>query len=337
MSTPPASPTSAPSPAAVEKRMKDMFGGEAKPAVQPVHADCLKLVAADAPLKWLDTSLGGDASDIGFPWMPAEGPVWFHESGYLLLSDIGKKQRMKWSPQEGMQLDLANSNAANGMTRDLQGRLIICEHMTQRVVRRELDGTVTVLADKYKGKRLSRPNDVVVKSDGAVYFTDPDKPIFTKVEQDFAAVYRLSPDGKTLDLLCSDLIAPNGLCFSPGETTLYINDTQVGIIYAYDVQENGLIGTRRIFAILKDERAGLVDGMKVDLEGNLYCTGPGGVWIMAPDGRHLGTIALGEGKRATNLAWGDKDWRTLYITTTRELCAIRMKVRGVPVPVNLLP
>jgi gluconolactonase len=333
-------PTQPVSPAGntqVEKKMKAMFGGEPKTPVQAVHADCYKLVDPRAELKWLDTDLGGEASDIGYPWMPAEGPVWFHDAGYLLLSDIGKKQRMKWSPQEGMKIDLTNSNSANGMTRDLQGRLVICEHMTQRVVRRELDGTVTVLADKYKGKRLSRPNDVVVKSDGAIYFTDPDKPIFTKVEQDFAAVYRLSPDGKTLDLLCSDLVAPNGLCFSPGETTLYINDTHAAAIYAYDVEDNGLIGARRTFAILKDERSGLVDGMKVDLEGNLYCTGPGGVWIMAPDGRHLGTIALGEGRRATNLAWGDQDWRTLYITTTRELCSIRMKVRGTPVPVKLIP
>lgn len=336
MSSQSSSPSAA-NPAAAGSDSQKFFDGGAKGSTQAVSADCARLVDLDEKLVWLDESLGGDASAIGYPWMPAEGPVWWHEGGYLLLSDIGKNQRMKWSPEHGMSIAATDTQGANGMTRDREGRLIVCVHMAQRLIRIEHDGSTTVLADHHQGKRLSRPNDVVVKSDGAIYFTDPFTPIFTKVEVDFSAVYRLAPDGKTLTLLCDDLIAPNGLCFSPGETVLYVNDTHTACIHAYDMQDNGLLGTRRTFAILRDERLGLVDGMKVDLEGNLYCTGPGGVWILSPDGRHLGTIALGPGKRATNLAWGGADWRTLFITTTRELASIRMKVRGVPVPGNMLP
>ncbi len=305
--------------------------------IQPVSPDCAMLVDLDAEVTWLDETLGGDPGLKAFPWMPAEGPVWWHEDGYLLLSDIGKSLRMKWSPEAGMSVAATDTQGGNGMTRDREGRLVICEHMSQRVVRIEHDGSVTVLADRHQGKRLSRPNDVVVKSDGAVYFTDPDKPVFTQVEVDFAAVYRLAPDGTTLTLLCDDLIAPNGLCFSPGETVLYVNDTHSAVIYRYDMRDDGLLGERRIFAILRDERIGLVDGMKVDLEGNLYCTGPGGVWMLSPEGRHIGTIALGDGRRATNLAWGGADWSTLFITTTRALASIRMKVRGVPVPNQVIP
>jgi gluconolactonase len=305
--------------------------------IQPVHPDAFRLVEPDAKLTWLDKSLGGKPEHFDYPWMPAEGPVWIHEAGHLLLSDIGKDQRMKWSPQGGMTVDARDTNSANGLTRDRQGRLIICEQLTQRLTRRELDGSMTVLADKYQGKRLSRPNDVIVKSDNSIYFTDPDKPIYTKVEQDFAGVYRLSPDGQTLTLLCKDLLAPNGLCFSPGETVLYVNDTFAGAIYAYDMNDDGTLGARRTFAFQRDDRLGIVDGMKVDLEGNVYCTGPGGVWIVAPDGRQLCTIALGEGIRSTNLCWGGSDWRTLFITSKKELCSIRMKVRGVPVPAGIAP
>jgi gluconolactonase len=145
-------------------------------------------------------------------------------------------------------------------------------------------------------------------------------------------VYRVSPDLQTITLVVDDFVGPNGLCFSPSERTLYINDSRVGLIKAFDVLDDGTIANGRLFCMLKDERPGVPDGMKVDLDGNLYCTGPGGVWIIDPSGKHLGTIALGDGRRATNVGWGGGDWKTLFITTFHELARVRMKIPGVPVP-----
>jgi gluconolactonase len=271
------------------------------------------------------------ASGFGGQTGPAEGPVWWHEAGHLLFSDIGNNRRMKWSPREGCRLFYEPTNEANGLTRDRQGRLVACEHLARRVTRWEHDGSLTVVANNYKSRRLNRPNDVVVKSDGSIYFTDPGLGRIES-ELDFCGVYRVSPDLGSIHVLVWDFVVPNGLAFSPDERILYINDSRRGHIRAFEVENTGLLAlaTDRVFATLKDDRVGVPDGMKVDVEGNVYCTGPGGIWIFNSAGTHLGTVATGA--QTTNVAWGDDDWQTLYFTTWSTLGRIRMKIPGIPVP-----
>jgi len=303
--------------------------------IEPVSPDCARFVDLEAEVEWIAEGLGADGSARGIPWWPTEGPVWVQEGGYLLFSDIGKSQRMKWSRAGGLSVDATDTHDGNGMTRDLEGRLIVCQQEAQRVVRVERDGSETIVVDRFEGKRFSRPNDVVVKSDGSIWFTDPFIPAFYGAEMDFAGVYRVSPDLKEIRLATKAVHAPNGLCFSPSEQVLYINDSRLQHIHAFDVHEDGTISGGRIICHLKDERIGKPDGMKCDLDGNIYCTGPGGVWILSPNGQHIGTIALGKGRHATNIGWGGGDWKTLFITCYHELGCIRMKVPGVPVPVAI--
>ena len=262
---------------------------------------------------------------------PAEGPVWWQEGGYLVFSDIGNNRRMKWTPGAGVTLVQEPTNEANGLTRDLQGRLIACEHLARRVTRQDPDGSITVVANNYHSRRLNRPNDVVVKSDGSIYFTDPGLGRIES-ELDFCGVYRVSPDLGTIHVLVRDFVVPNGLAFSPDESILYVNDSRRGHIRAFDVEPTGLLAlaTDRVFATLRDDRVGVPDGMKVDIAGNVYCTGPGGIWLFDSAGAHLGTIATGA--QTTNVAWGDDDWSTLYFTTWQTLGRIRMKIPGIPVP-----
>jgi len=303
--------------------------------IEPVSPDCARFVDLEAEVEWIAEGLGADGSAKGIPWWPTEGPVWVQEGGYLLFSDIGKSQRMKWSRAGGLSVDATDTNDGNGMTRDLEGRLIVCQQEAQRVVRVEHDGRITVIVDRFEGKRFSRPNDVVVKSDGSIWFTDPLIPNFYPIEMDYAGVYRVSADLKEIRLVTRAVHGPNGLCFSPSEQVLYINDSRLQHIHAFDVHEDGTISGGRIICHLKDERIGKPDGMKCDLDGNIYCTGPGGVWILSPNGQHIGTIALGKGRHATNIGWGGGDWKTLFITCYHELGCIRMKVPGVPVPVAI--
>lgn len=262
---------------------------------------------------------------------PAEGPVWWQEGGYLVFSDIGNNRRMKWTPGAGATLVQEPTNEANGLTRDLQGRLIACEHLARRVTRQDPDGSITVVANTYHSRRLNRPNDVAVKSDGSIYFTDPGLGRIES-ELDYCGVYRVSPDLGTIHVLVWDFVVPNGLAFSPDESILYVNDSRRGHIRAFEVEPTGLLGlaTDRVFATLHDDRVGVPDGMKVDVEGNVYCTGPGGIWLFDHAGTHLGTIATGA--QTTNVAWGDDDWSTLYFTTWQTLGRIRMKIPGIPVP-----
>jgi len=277
-------------------------------------------------------------SGFGGPHGPTEGPVWWKEGGYLLFSDIHGSRRMKWEPGKGVSVDKEGTANANGMTRDLQGRLVVCHHFSRRVDREETDGSVTVIADNYRGLKLNRPNDVVVKSDGSVYFTDPPpRPPLTPPdhtpELDIAGVYRVSPDLSQINMIVRDFVNPNGLAFSPDEKVLYVNDSNRHrkLIMAYDVEVNGMVdrGSARLFCDMRgDERPGAPDGMKVDVEGNVYCTGPGGIWVISPEGEHLGTILT----RAVNLAWGDDDWMTLYFTGPTTINRIRWGIPGIPVP-----
>jgi gluconolactonase len=275
-----------------------------------------------------------DLEELGRGYQVAEGPLWWQEEGYLLFSEVRGNRRSKWSPGEGVTLLQEPTNNANGLTRDLQGRLILCEGGAGRVTRMEADGSLNILANSYRGHRFNRPNDVVVKSDGSIYFTDPGAPD-PDLELDYSGVYRISPDLSSITLLVRDLVFPNGLAFSPDESILYVTDYRAGSIRAFDMQPNGtlFLATDRVFCQLREARPvgpDGPDGMKVDVEGNVYCTGPGGVWIIDASGNHLGTIVTGE--QTTNVGWGGDDWKTLFITTFAAVYRMPMKVAGIPVP-----
>ena len=303
--------------------------------IEQLSPEMERIASKDAEFEELGSGYGGDMG-------PAEGPLWWKEGGYVLFSDIHNDRRMKWTPGGSITLDRQPTDRANGLTRDPQGRLIAAEHDARRVSRLEADGSITVVADRYEGKKLNRPNDVVVKSDGSVYFTDPIT-MNVESEQGYCGVYRVSPDLSTVTLLAKDFVVANGLCFSPDESILYVNDStgvsqnpdnlflSVGHIRAFDVNPDGTVTNGRVFKEMRGERSGIPDGMKVDVEGNVYCTGPGGVWVMDSSAKHLGTI-LTDANQTTNCAWGGDDWRTLYITTMEDLLRIQLKIPGVPVP-----
>jgi sugar lactone lactonase YvrE len=273
---------------------------------------------------------------IATGFMFTEGPVWDASQGCLFFSDIPANKIRKWTKAKGAELIREPSGKSNGLTIDKQGRLIACEHANRRVSRTEKDGTVVTIADKYNGKKLNSPNDVVVKSDGSIYFTDPPYGLtaeFGKLgeqEQPFQGVYRLSADGKTLTLLIDDFDKPNGLAFSPDESLLYIDDTARVHIRVFDVQPDGTIANGRIFAELKSDAEGNVDGMKIDSEGNAYVTGPGGVSILDPSGKKLGIIEMPE--VSANVGWGEDDWKTLFITASSSVYKIRLNIAGIKVP-----
>jgi len=273
-----------------------------------------ELVPKDARIEKL-------AGDFKF----TEGPIW-HPDGYLLFSDIPANQIKKWIPSGGVATFREPSGNSNGLTLDRQRRLIACEHSNRRVSRTEADGKVTVLAERYEGKRLNSPNDVVVRSDGAIYFTDPPYGIRPEeAELGFNGVYRLSSDGK-LTLLIKDFDRPNGLAFSPDEKRLYIDDSQRQHIRVFDVAPDGSLTNGRLFADMKSDGDGVPDGMKVDARGNVYCTGAGGVWVFDPKGAHLGTIQPPE--VPANCGWGGHDGQTLYITARTGLYRVHLKVAG---------
>ena len=277
----------------------------------------------------------------------AEGPVWVRGGGYLLLSDIPANAIMKWAPASGLSVFRKNVFAhefpsgiqigTNGLTFDTQGRLIACEHGNRRISRTEKDGTITTLADRYDGKRLNSPNDVVRRRNGEIYFTDPnsvarnnppDPNNYFKTEVGFNGVYRITLAGK-LELLIKDLPYPNGLAFSPDEKKLYVANTRPDKFWmVYDVQADGTLAKGKKFLdVTKDTADGVPDGMKIDRLGNLYATGPGGVLVISPQGKHLGTIRVPE--IAANCAWGDADGKTLYITARTGLYRIKLKVPGI--------
>jgi gluconolactonase len=260
-----------------------------------------------------------------------EGPVWVPDE-YLVFSDIPADTIYKWSPGEGKaEVFRRPSGHSNGLTLDRQGRLVACEH-DRRLSRTEPDGTVVTLAERYQGKRLNSPNDIVVKSDGRIYFTDPPYGLPGQSEGkelDVNGVYRLDPEDGTLALVDASFERPNGLAFSPDESVLYVDDSYGGHVRAFDVGEDGMLSNGRVFVKLeRPGAAGVPDGMKVDVHGNVFCTGPGGVWVVAPSGEVLGTIDVPE--VPANLAWGDEDLKTLYITARTGLYRIRLRTGGAP-------
>jgi gluconolactonase len=268
-----------------------------------------------------------------------EGPIWNAEGNYLLFSDMVGDVRRRWDEQDGVTEVARPSNKGNGMTYDAEGRLIVCEHSTSQVVRQRPDGSFETIASHYQGKELNSPNDVVVKSDGSIYFTDP---TFGRVsgfgvereqELDFQGVYRLPASDGDLQLLADDFEQPNGLCFSPDESLLYVNDTPRAHVRLFDVQSDGTLANGRLF--FEDIGRGVIeegvpDGMKCDERGNIYVTGPGGVWVISPEAEHLGMIEMPE--NVHNLNWGGPDWRTLYLTCITSLYRVQMKVAGARAP-----
>ena len=257
-----------------------------------------------------------------------EGPVWM-PGGSLIFSDIPADTIYEWKGGDKASVFRKPSHNSNGNTLDREGRLITCEHGSRKVTRAEKNGTITVLAERYEGKLLNSPNDVVVRSNGDIYFTDP--PYGIKKEQEeigFCGVYRLAHDG-TLTVLVKDFVRPNGLAFSPDEKQLYIADTAAGHMRVFDVRADGTLGSGHTFADVKGKKPGVPDGMRVDVRGNVYCTGSGGVHVFAPSGRSLGIIEVPE--VAANCAWGDADNKTLYITASTSLYRIKLKIAGVHV------
>ncbi len=255
-------------------------GAQAAKRIERLDPALDQIVSASEPIVDLATSLGGTAN--------VEGPLWWKEGGYLLFRGTDLK-RWKYAPAQGISVFKENTNAANGITRDMQGRLVACEAATRRVVREEYDGSIIVLASSFQGRPLNFPNDIVVKSDGAIYFTDPwagpraqEPP--GQSDLPFAGVFRISPDRGTLTLLVDNFLTPNGLAFSPDERVLYVNDSQRRHIRAFDLQPNGTLArqTDRVFADLSGPEPGAPDGMKVDSAGNVFCGGAGGLYILDP-------------------------------------------------------
>lgn len=261
-----------------------------------------------------------------------EGPVWDWERNGLLFSDIPGNALMQWSSASGASVFRAPSDMTNGMAWDRDRRLLCCEHATSRVTRTETDGRITVIASDYRGQALNSPNDIVVKSDGSIYFTDPTygRMPYYGVEREpvlgFRGVYRVDADGKGITLLADDFAQPNGLCFSADERQLFVNDTERMHIRVFDVRDDGTLHGGRVWAAVAGEGNGAPDGMKIDSEQNVYCCGPGGVHVFDRTATLLGVIRVPNA--AANFTWGESDLRSLFITATDTLYRVRVRVPG---------
>jgi gluconolactonase len=309
--------------------------GEAFGTLEVNDPNFFTLIDLSAPIQKLAS---------GFDW--SEGPAWFKDGGYLVFSDVPSNTVYRWKEGEGVSVFLKPSGytgatprggepGSNGLTVDSQGRLVLCEHGDRRVGRVEKDGRHVTLADRYNGRRFNSPNDLAYKSNGDLYFTDPpygleknmDDP---KKELSFQGVYRLKPNGE-VTLLTDQMSRPNGIAFSPDEKTLYVanSDPKKAVWMAFDVKPDGTVANGRVFfdatSMVGPAKKGLPDGLKVDKAGNLFATGPGGVLVFTPAGKHLGTINTGEA--TANVGWGG-DGSVLYITADRFLCRIQTKTRG---------
>ena len=262
-----------------------------------------------------------------------EGPIWDPREQCLYFSDMPGDVRRRWSPTAGVAEVRNPSNKCNGMTLDGAGNLYVCEHSTSSLVMETGAGERRVLASHWEGKELNSPNDVVVRSDRTVYFSDPSygrMPGFgveREQELSFQGVFRVTPGGE-LHLEADDFGQSNGLCFSPDERLLYVNDTPRAHIRVFDVAPDGSLGNSRIFAdqIGDGREGGVVDGMKCDERGNVWVTGPRGIWVFSPAGEHLGVIEIPE--VTANLTWGGPNWDELYCTASTSLYRVRTKVRG---------
>lgn len=294
-----------------------------------------QLIAPDATIQKLAE---------GYDW--SEGPVWLAKQKMVLFSDVPRNTVYSWSEKDGAEEYLKPSGytggaprggepGSNGLTRDKDGNLVLCQHGDRRVARLNKDRTFTVLADRYEGKRFNSPNDLCYDHNGNLYFTDPPYGLVKGMddpakELPFQGVYRIGKDGR-VTLLTKEMTRPNGIALSPDEKTLYVanSDPQMAVIAAFAIKKDGTLGERRTLIdttpLVKQGLKGLPDGLKVDKKGNLFATGPGGVLVITPQGKHLGTINTGEA--TANCAWGE-DGSTLYITADMYLARIKTRTRG---------
>ena len=310
---------------------------------EPVEAEVPSAGTIDRVDARLDALVPTDATieKLADGFMFTEGPVWIRDESRLLFSDIRTNTIHQWTETEGASIFMRpvfegdetglGSLSSNGLTLDAEGRLVMCEHGNRQVARLESDRTRTVLADQYDGQQLNSPNDAVYGSDGSLYFTDPpyglaDGEASPLRKLDFNGIYRLHPDGE-LELLYRDQSRPNGIALSPDESTLYVanSDANQAVWMAYDLSADGVSNPRVFYDVTGEEAQGAADGMKVDVLGNLFATGPGGVWVFAPDGTHLGTIRPDE--VPANVGWGD-DGHSLYMTARTGLYRIRLTTQG---------
>ncbi|HMJ61991.1 MAG TPA: SMP-30/gluconolactonase/LRE family protein, partial [Bryobacteraceae bacterium] len=279
---------------------------------------------AESPKFWdlfaQDAALDKIATGFGF----TEGPVW-DPRGFLYVSDEEKNVLSRVYP-DGRVEAVLHIGDPDGSTLDAKGRLVTTASVLRAIIRVKKDGQYKVLADRYEGKKFNSPNDIVLGPDGALYFTDPtlDLPKGEKQEIPFQGVYRLDKRGK-VRLLTKDLTQPNGLAFSPDGKRLYIDDTSKHEIRVYDVTPSGELQNGRVFAT-EEGRGGVPDGMRVDISGNVYVTGPGGIWVWDSDGNHLGTILMPES--TANFNWGDPGYQTLYITARTSVYRLKTKAHG---------
>jgi gluconolactonase len=278
---------------------------------------------------------------IGSGFIFTEGPIWHAEEEFLLFSDMPGDVRRRWSEADGVSEVMRPANKCNGMVYDADGNLLVCEHVTSSLVRERPGGERETIASHFRGKELNSPNDVITRSDGTIYFSDPTYgrvPVFgveREVELGFQGVYKLATGGGELELVVGEdeFEMPNGLCFSPDESLLYINDTPNARIRVYDVAAGGSLSNGRVFAdgigdgVIEN---GVVDGMKCDERGNIWVSGPGGVWVFNPAGEHLGVVETPE--NIGNLGWGGADWRTLFIAASTSVYRIETKVASARLP-----
>ena len=292
---------------------------------------------------------GQEAQLLATGFAFTEGPVW-HPDGYWLFVDLRREPPVihRMSPAGGApDIIREPSGGTNGITFDLQGRLLMCEGDNRRISRMESDGTINLVADRWDGKRFHRPNDIVTRSDGSIFFTNPSGRV-PEEEQEIefpGTIHRIAPDG-TVEMSAHDIDFPNGIAFSPDESALYVSNTrklgerpdqywdgevkQNQFIQAYDVAADGSLSNSRIFGSMASAEDGVPDGMKVDAEGRVYCTGSGGVWVFAPDGEQLGIIRVPE--IPANCAFGGPDFRTMLFTARTSVYSLRMTTPGAPLP-----
>jgi sugar lactone lactonase YvrE len=298
--------------------------------IHVLDASIERLVDPHAPIENIAT---------GFTF--TEGPVWHSQDRRLLFSDIPNDTLYVWTQDDGQQVFRKPSGQGNGNTFDRQGRLLTCEHANRRVSRTARDGSVETLASRYDGKRLNSPNDVICASNGDVYFSDPPYGLrqpdgsFKGQELPYCGVFRWSAADGQLTLLIDDFERPNGLALNAQETELYICDTEHHHVRVFDRSADGSLRHGRVCAqLIHGDVLGRADGMKLDVEGNLYVAGntPEGIWVFNPGGKLIGFISVGE--LAANLAWGGDDWRTLYITARTSVYAVPMKIPGQPVVIR---
>lgn len=301
-------------------------------AVAAKHERLGELVDLDAEVERIAT---------GFTF--TEGPIWNAAEQALYFSDMPGDVRRRWSEADGVTEVMRPSFKANGVVYDADGALLVCEHVTSALFRERPDGVRELLAYHFEGSYLNSPNDVITRSDGTIYFSDPWYGRFPgfgierERELGFQGVYRIPPGGGQAELQLAvdrdEFEMPNGLCFSPDESLMYINDTPRAHIKVWDVEPDGTLTGGRMFfegvgsGVIEE---GIPDGMKCDELGNIWVTGPGGVWVISPEGEHLGVVEVPE--NTGNMTWGGEGWRTLYIPSSESVYRITTKVASAPLP-----